>query len=660
MRQRSPLRFVVLATCGVVLVGLASASAGAATPQGATTGSPASIYEHAHASIVVLATVDKDNKPIGQGSGFIVSKDRIVTNHHVLAGASNVLVFFADGESVVVDGIVSDSPRRDLAVISAKTGTRSALRLGDEFSVRQGDYVFAIGAPKGLKLSITNGIVSGFRQVDEQFMIQSTAPIAPGSSGGPLFDNEGRVVGVTTSLLTDAPGIYFSVGAGDVNRLLRTPNAVMLPVSSLSDEKEPESSAERAAESAAIEQLIKDKKYDSAKEQLNPLLARNPEDPNLNRMMGEVNFFQGDNRSALVHLKSTLDKNPQDTEAMIYYAFDLFLVGRYAEAEEFDKSLVKTAPTDFTLGLLAETYYAEKKFKGAEESALSALAKNPEEETSLGVVAGNIYWGRSTSGMVWKDVISKLSNAASNSYWVEVSRALTLLSEKKDSDAIAVLQEAKKNSFPDPAAHALLAYIYQRADEIGLARDAVHDGLDDFPDNPRLLGINVGVLLRSHDYTGAYRSATKLVEVASGSSDELYSTCLYNYGVGQSALAISSCTKLTEVYPNDHTAHSNLGWSALDGDQFTLASQEFAKAYDLVKDKDKWNALTSVQIVDLFWGTAIADYFLRDKKDCKRLLQVLRKNYPEELTVTGLQQLPLIWSNKTMLRIETILRTEKP
>jgi hypothetical protein len=62
----------------------------------------------------------------------------------------------------------------------------------------------------------------------------------------------------------------------------------------------------------------------------------------------------------------------------------------------------------------------------------------------------------------------------------------------------------------------------------------------------------------------------------------------------------------------------------------------------------------------LVWGTALADYFNGDKKTCKKLLQFMRKDYPSALTVTGLQHLPLIWSNKTMSRIEEILREIRP
>ena len=191
---------------------------------------PSSIYERSHLSIVVVVTADKDAKPVGQGSGFIVGKNKIVTNHHVIDGAAAVIVVFADGATSEVEGVIADSPTRDLTILAVNTGTRAALRFGDELSVRQGDSVYAVGAPRGLELSITNGIVSGFRHIDEEFVIQNTAPIAPGSSGGPLFDQDGRVVGVTTSLLTDSPGIYFSIGVGDVRRLLRTPNIVIAPL----------------------------------------------------------------------------------------------------------------------------------------------------------------------------------------------------------------------------------------------------------------------------------------------------------------------------------------------------------------------------------------------------------------------------------------------
>jgi S1-C subfamily serine protease len=201
--------------------------------QSTTPITPAQVYERAHSSIVVIVTADGDGNPLSQGSGFIVAKDKIVTNHHVLKGASGAFIVFADGISSKADGVVVDSVANDLSMLSVKTGGRLPLQLGNELDIHQGDAVYAMGAPRGLELSITNGIVSGFRRLDEQFLIQTTASIAPGSSGGPLLNADGNVIGVTTLFLTDSPGIYFSVGVGDVSRLIRAPDLLIVPFSSL-------------------------------------------------------------------------------------------------------------------------------------------------------------------------------------------------------------------------------------------------------------------------------------------------------------------------------------------------------------------------------------------------------------------------------------------
>jgi S1-C subfamily serine protease len=181
---------------------------------------PADIFRQTRSSVVLIvgsATGDK----IAQGSGFIVGKDKVVTNYHVIAGLSAAYVLFADGRTERVAGVVAADSDQDTAVLDVQTGTRPPLALGDELNLHEGESVLAIGAPRGLELSLTNGIISAFRNSEKKFLIQNTAPIAPGSSGGPLLDSRGRVVGLTTSLLADTPGVYFSIGIGAVKRLLK-------------------------------------------------------------------------------------------------------------------------------------------------------------------------------------------------------------------------------------------------------------------------------------------------------------------------------------------------------------------------------------------------------------------------------------------------------
>jgi tetratricopeptide (TPR) repeat protein len=129
--------------------------------------------------------------------------------------------------------------------------------------------------------------------------------------------------------------------------------------------------------------------------------------------------------------------------------------------------------------------------------------------------------------------------------------------------------------------------------------------------------------------------------------------CLYYYGIGQSTDALPYCAQQTDISPNNHTAFSNYGWAALDANQFTLALQEFSKAYKIVSPDV--NQLDEYQAVDLFWGFTIAEYSLGNKKEARRFVRTIRKNYPAAATVTGLQQMPLLWSATTMQRIEGIL-----
>lgn len=217
-------RFVTLAFMPLlVLPALARQS-----PKATSDPPPSRIFNRARPAVVVIVAGDANSAALG--SGFVVSRDRIATNHHVLEGMNQAYVVFSDGAVKQVSGVVADSIEQDLIILRAETGNRPSLPFGDELSLQQGDPVYALGAPKGLELTFTNGIVSSFRKSEAQFLIQTTAPIAPGSSGGPLFDRAGRVVGVTTSMLSDAPGIYFSVGIGDVKRLLRAPLGVALPL----------------------------------------------------------------------------------------------------------------------------------------------------------------------------------------------------------------------------------------------------------------------------------------------------------------------------------------------------------------------------------------------------------------------------------------------
>lgn len=616
------------------------------------------IYERCHSSVVVVVPLDKDNKPLGQGSGFIIGTNRVVTNHHVLADATSAAVIFADGGTEIVEGFSADNPSRDITVVVVKTANRPSLKLGDELSLKQGDDVYAIGAPRGLDLSLTNGIVSGFRNMEDQFLLQTTAPIAPGSSGGPLFNKDGTVVGVTTSFLNDSPGIYFSVGIGDVVRMIRSASSLTLPISSLSVNSKAESSTKVSPEIQSINKLIEAKDYATARNRLRPLIEQSPQDPTLNRLLGSVDLFEGQVQSGIAHLRVAIEGNPNDVYSKFLYAIGLFFAGEYDTAAHYQELVVDADPSASNIGILAEIYYGQQNYSKAETQALKALGKDPADDSSLEVLAGNIYWRRSQSGYSWKDIQTKLAKVKSDSYWVKIASAINLMQQKKNDEAISTLLTAKKDDFPDPAASYLLSYAYIQQGRISLARAETEEALTSYTNNTNLLNQGMYLALIGHDEVAAGRYYSRLSKLAEGRVEQLSAGCLYYYGIGKSVEAVDACSKSMAASPKNHTAHSNLGWAALDADEFKLASQEFAAAYDLVKDN--WKDLTMTQSIDLIWGFAIASYYTGDKKTCKKLLEDIKKSDPSLLTVTGLEQLPLVWSRKTTSRIELILRDIRP
>ena len=165
--------------------------------------------------------------PAGAGSGFFVTQDGyVLTNSHVVAGASAISVRAPTGANVTAH-LVGDDPATDLAVLrmdptelAAATPIRTPwLPLDGAVVARPGQLVVAIGNPLGFESTVSTGVVSALgrslrgrtgRLIDG--VVQHTAPLNPGNSGGPLLDSRGRVVGVNTAIIARSQGIGFAVG----------------------------------------------------------------------------------------------------------------------------------------------------------------------------------------------------------------------------------------------------------------------------------------------------------------------------------------------------------------------------------------------------------------------------------------------------------------
>lgn len=204
---------------------LALAAAAGAAPSAARAQelTPREIAAAAQRATVQIRALDSRGGVDGLGSGFFVSPDGvIVTNFHVVQDAHALQVETFDGE--VYDNVyyVTSDPRRDIAVLKVPVEGATPLRLGSDTAAVVGAEVYAMGHPLGQTSTFSDGLVSANRTVEGVSMIQISAPISSGSSGGPVMDTRGEVIGVATMVLSGGQNLNYAVPARYIRPLLAT------------------------------------------------------------------------------------------------------------------------------------------------------------------------------------------------------------------------------------------------------------------------------------------------------------------------------------------------------------------------------------------------------------------------------------------------------
>ncbi|MEI9954065.1 MAG: trypsin-like peptidase domain-containing protein [Pseudomonadota bacterium] len=186
--------------------------------------SPADIAARSTPAIVTVHTDD------GLGTGFVVRKDGwVATNFHVVRGATAVSVVFSDHREFPVVEIMNANRLHDLVILRVDARDLPVLPLGDSDQVRPGDSVLAIGHPLGLEDTVSNGLISAVRELHAGLsVLQISAPIAPGSSGGPLFNDRGEVIGVATAVSTSGQNLNFGLPSKYVADLIEHPHPISM------------------------------------------------------------------------------------------------------------------------------------------------------------------------------------------------------------------------------------------------------------------------------------------------------------------------------------------------------------------------------------------------------------------------------------------------
>ena len=169
---------------------------------------PDQVFNKVKDSIVVVKTLDAQGKVKGQGSGVLLPSGKIATNCRVVEGVASYQV--GRGKQLVRATLYAEDADRDICLLNAKGLTGKPAQLGKAAGLKVGVPVYAVGAPQGLEFSLSAGIVAQLRGGPPP-LIQTTAAISPGSSGGGLFDEEGRLVGLTTLYLEGEQSLNFAM-----------------------------------------------------------------------------------------------------------------------------------------------------------------------------------------------------------------------------------------------------------------------------------------------------------------------------------------------------------------------------------------------------------------------------------------------------------------
>lgn len=171
-------------------------------------------------SVVLVVGEDDEGKAISSGSGFFVREGIIATNNHVIEGASSLYAKTRGSKKLYPLRLIIARPRTDLALFIIDGVRKPPLPLANFNQVEIGDEIYAVGNPAGLEGTFSQGLVSGIRKLEGKDLLQISAPITHGSSGGPILNKSGKVIGVAVGGLGISGNLNFAIPVSELTRLL--------------------------------------------------------------------------------------------------------------------------------------------------------------------------------------------------------------------------------------------------------------------------------------------------------------------------------------------------------------------------------------------------------------------------------------------------------
>lgn len=312
-------------------------------------------------SAVAIETFDARGEKLSRGSGFFIGIDRVVTNRHVIENAYRAEVHSYTGSVFPVKGVIAVDAEGDIALLRVEVPAGQVRPLAlDRTSPQEGESVVVIGNPLGLEGSVSNGIVSAVRDIPTfGRIIQITAAISPGSSGSPVVNMHGQVIGVATLQITGGQSVNFAIPSERISQLQSG------PLLSLSE--------------------------------LVATSGRNKRAKAVQYFRDGLSFLSKDDcEKALPYFEKAVDSDNNYAEAWAQTGFCREKLGRHSEAIEASKKAVNLRPSAesyFNIGL---AHFYLKQYREAAENYRQSIRLDPYNAADAYYAMGLVFrdWGR--------------------------------------------------------------------------------------------------------------------------------------------------------------------------------------------------------------------------------------------------------------------------